>query len=93
MSKISAIVASLFAAALIASPVGVHAQEAFAKVDANGDGGLDLTEFTAFIDAAAAAGKPNAKKIQANQFYDKAFARIDKNKDGLVTKKEIASMR
>lgn len=93
MSKLSLVFASLLATAMIAGPVAVQAQEVFAKVDANADGGLDLTEFTAFIDAAAAAGKPNAKKIQANQFYARAFARIDKNKDGLVTKNEIASMR
>jgi Ca2+-binding EF-hand superfamily protein len=93
MSKFSPVFASLIAAAMLLAPVVAQAQEVFAKVDANGDGGLDLTEFTAFIDAAAAAGKPNAKKIQANQFYARAFARIDKNKDGLVTQKEIASMR
>ncbi|WP_137154257.1 EF-hand domain-containing protein [Rhizobium sp. FKL33] len=93
MSTFKAIVASLFAIALTAGPIAAHAQEVFAKVDVNGDGGLDLAEFTGFIDAAAAAGKPNAKKIQANQFYAKAFARVDKNKDGLVTKNEIAAMR
>ncbi|MDH6265921.1 Ca2+-binding EF-hand superfamily protein [Rhizobium sp. SG_E_25_P2] len=93
MSKTIAVLAVLFAAGLITGPVAAQAQEVFAKVDVNGDGGLDLTEFTGFIDAAAEAGKPNAKKIQANQFYAKAFARIDKNKDGLVTKNEIAAMR
>ncbi|MBO3758400.1 EF-hand domain-containing protein [Ciceribacter sp. L1K23] len=80
-------------ALLLVAASSATAQEMFAKVDANADGALDKTEFAAFIDAAAQAGRPNAKKIQSANLYAQAFARIDKNKDGSITQAELAAMR
>ncbi|MCL6705545.1 EF-hand domain-containing protein [Pseudomonas sp. R2.Fl] len=86
-------IASSMAALLLLAVPAAFAQEMFAKVDANADGSLDQTEFTAFIDAAAAAGRPNAKKVQSANLYSRAFSRIDKNKDGVISQAEIAAMR
>lgn len=72
---------------------GAAAQDVFAAADANGDGALDKAEFTTFINAAAQAGRPQAKKVVANNFYGQAFARIDKNKDGRISSSEISVMR
>jgi Ca2+-binding EF-hand superfamily protein len=69
------------------------AADPFSMADTNGDGALDASEFKAFIDAAAAAGKPKAAKVKANNMYAMAFSRVDKNGDGQITKKEVAGMR
>jgi Ca2+-binding EF-hand superfamily protein len=69
------------------------AADPFSLADTNGDGALDASEFKAFIDAAAAAGKPKAAKVKANNMYTMAFSRIDKNGDGQISKKEVAGMR
>jgi len=72
---------------------GASAQDVFAAADANGDGALDKAEFTTFIQAAAKAGRPQAQKVVANNFYGQAFSRIDKNKDGRISSNEISVMR
>lgn len=81
------------AAALAAFAVPASAQEPFAAADANGDGVLDKTEFRAFIDALAEAGKPNAQKVKSAGRYDMAFGRIDKDKDGSISAAEVAAMK
>jgi Ca2+-binding EF-hand superfamily protein len=69
------------------------AADPFSLADTNDDGALDAGEFKAFIDAAAAAGKPKAAKVKANNMYTMAFSRIDKNGDGQITKNEVKGMR
>jgi Ca2+-binding EF-hand superfamily protein len=82
---------ALVAAVSIAQPAS--AADPFSLADANGDGALDAAEFKGFIDAAAAAGKPKAAQVQANNMYARAFSRIDKNGDGQITKSEVKAMR
>lgn len=81
------------AAIIVALASGALAQDVFVAADANGDGSLDKGEFTVFIDSAAKAGKAQAKKVAANNFYGQAFSRIDKNGDGLISPNEISAMR
>jgi Ca2+-binding EF-hand superfamily protein len=87
---------SLAATAFIAvtlSTKALAAPDLFATADKNGDGSLDQAEFAGLIDAAAAAGKPKAQKVKAYNMYAKAFARVDKNEDGKISKVEAASMK
>ena len=63
----------------------------FAEADANGDGALTIDEFTRFIDLNAADQLGNARRIQRAGMYNTAFGRLDVNKDGLVSRQEIAA--
>lgn len=68
-------------------------QEMFLAADKNGDAVLDKTEFPAFIDGLAAAGKPMPQKIKAAGRYNMAFGRIDKNKDGAISPDELSALK
>jgi len=65
----------------------------FTAADADKSGGLSSAEFKTFIDSNAEAGLGNAKKIQSRGLYDRAFAKIDKDKDGEITMAEFESMK
>lgn len=63
----------------------------FAEADANADGVLTIDEFTRFIDLNAEDKLGNASRIQRTGRYSTAFDRLDANKDGLVTREDIAA--
>ena len=63
----------------------------FAEADANADGALTIDEFTRFIDLNAEDKLGNASRIQRTGRYATAFDRLDADKDGLVTREDIAA--
>ena len=87
--------ASLLAIA-VAGPAGAQdqrdkARANFQQADVNKDGQLDLAEFTAFINLNADHGLGRAATVRRLGMYAKAFATADANKDGLVSREEIAA--
>lgn len=58
-----------------------------ADVDANGV--LNTEEFVAFINLNAAQDIGQASRVKNAGAYDRAFARLDQNGDGLVTPDEL----
>jgi len=62
-----------------------QAQANFKTANASNTGVLTPAEFTTFIDLNAAAQIGRAPKIKANNAYDRAFGRVDADKDGKVT--------
>lgn len=85
---------TLFAGAAVAqlSPAELPKAEAnFKQANASGSGTLTATEFKAFIDLNAASGLGKAARVKSFGAYDKAFAGVDANKDGVVTWDEYVS--
>ncbi len=64
-------------------------QENFRQADANEDKALDRDELEAFIRANADDEIGNAKRVVRMGMFDRAFKRLDKDKNGLVTIEEI----
>ncbi len=79
------------ALALNAAADRTSAQENFKQADGNEDGKLTRSEFRKFIDANATDDIGRASMIKRFGAYDRAFARVDANKDGLVTPKELTA--
>ncbi|MCC7251590.1 hypothetical protein [Hyphomicrobium sp.] len=68
------------------APAALEAAEAnFKQANVSASGALTAQEFKAFIDLNAAAGIGKASKIKSFNAYDKAFAGVDADKDGVVT--------
>ena len=67
--------------------------ENFTEADANADGKLDKTEFKKMIDLNAADNIGNASKVKSYNMYDRAFGRLDANKDGYVTPDEMKAAK
>ena len=63
----------------------------FIEADVNSDRALTIDEFTRFIDLNAEARIGNARLIQRTGQYMRAFDRVDANKDGLTTPKELSA--
>lgn len=74
-----------------ADPQRAQAQANFVAADVNNDGQLDPKEFTTFINLNADHGLGRAGMIRRFGMYGKAFGQVDSNRDGIVTKQEIAS--
>lgn len=88
----AALVVSTGAAVAQLSPAALQTAEAnFKQANASASGALTAAEFKAFIDLNAAAGIGRAAKIKSHGAYDKAFSKLDANKDGLVTWDEYLS--
>ncbi len=62
-----------------------QAQANFKTANVSNTGALTPAEFKTFIDLNAAAQIGRAPKIKANNAYDKAFGKVDANKDGKVS--------
>lgn len=68
-----------------------QARAHFEQADVNKDGQLDLAEFTTFINLNAEKGLGQAPMIRRFGRHATAFGRLDANKDGLVSREEIAA--
>ncbi|WP_108811823.1 hypothetical protein [Sphingorhabdus sp. Alg231-15] len=89
--SISTLAMAAPALALNAAADSKAAQENFSQADGDKDGQLTKSEFRKFIDANAADDIGRASMIKRFGTYDTAFGRVDANKDGLVTPKELAA--
>ncbi len=65
------------------------ARENFKQADRNKDAKLSKSEFRAFINANAKDGLGKASMVKRFGAYDRAFASLDKNKDGQITRQEL----
>ena len=63
--------------------------EHFTLADANADDGLDAEEFKAFVELEAEDDIGASRRIQSMQIYDRAFRRMDRNEDGILSRDEI----
>ena len=68
-----------------------QAQVNFTAANASGSGALTPAEFKTFIELNAAAQIGRAPKIKANNAYDRAFGKVDGDKDGTVTWEEYVA--
>ena len=59
------------------------------QADANGDKALNYKEFVTFIDLNAADNIGRASMVKSRNLYSRAFKRLDKNRDGKITRAEI----
>jgi Ca2+-binding EF-hand superfamily protein len=95
--RLSTCLASAAALSLaIVAPANADAERAqaqanFAKADLNKDGQLDLAEFTTFINLNADHNLGRASMIRRFGMHQKAFEQADTNRDGVVSKQEIAA--
>ena len=86
----------VLALAPVALSQGAHAssQQAaanFVAADINGDGALTQAEFKSFIDLNAAHNIGRAQTVKDRGLYDRAFARLDLNRDGRISSAELQS--
>lgn len=101
MTKLTLIPAPALAIAFAFIATGAAAQddnqklaaENFAQADANEDGKLSKSEFRTFIDLNAEDNLGRAATVKSYGIYDRAFGRVDGNKDGYVTPEEIKAAR
>jgi Ca2+-binding EF-hand superfamily protein len=63
----------------------------FEQADVNKDGQLDVAEFKTFINLNADHGLGRAATVRRFGMYGKAFATADANKDGVVSRQELAA--
>ena len=68
-----------------------QAQANFRVADVNGDGLLDKAEFTTFINLNADHGLGRAGMMRRLGMHGRAFGEADANRDGVVSKQEIAA--
>lgn len=96
ISKIVAASALLVAAPLLANEEAddqAKARENYQQADADNDGKLTPAEFRDFINANADDGLGRAGMVRRFGAYERAFERVDKNADGVVTAPELAAAR
>lgn len=91
--SLSALVMAAPAVALNASADRKMAQQNFKQADANKDGKLSKSEFRRFIDENAKDKIGRAPMVKRFGAYGTAFGRVDANKDGFVTPKELAALQ
>ena len=68
-----------------------QAQANFLQADVNQDQHLDLAEFTTFINLNADDNLGRAARIRRLGLHGRAFARLDANRDGLVSREELVA--
>lgn len=69
------------------------ARENYQQADRNDDRKLNSEEFRAFINANAEDDIGRASTVRRFGAYDRAFARLDADKDGEITLTEMAAAR
>lgn len=69
-----------------------QARANFVKADINKDSFLDSAEFQTFINLNADLGLGRAPTIRRFNAYARAFAELDKNRDGKLSREEIAAV-
>lgn len=69
------------------------ARENFQQADVDSDGKLTRAEFRNFINANADDDIGRASTVRRFGAYDRAFGRLDANKDGEITTQELAAAR
>jgi Ca2+-binding EF-hand superfamily protein len=67
--------------------------ESFKHADVNRDGHLTPSEFKSFIDAIAEHDIGRSKTIKARKIYARAFAKLDRDDDGLVQRIELQASK
>ena len=87
----SALAMAVPALALNAAADRKAVQQNFKQSDSNKDGKLNKVEFRKFIDANAKDNIGRASMVKRFGAYDTAFGRVDTNKDGMVSPKELAA--
>lgn len=85
--------AIILAAPAIAQDNRSLVRENFQQTDANDDGKLSKSEFRVFINENAKDEIGRAATVKRFGAYDRAFARLDANEDGFVTRAEMRSAR
>ena len=68
-----------------------QAQANFLQADLNEDQYLDFGEFTAFINLNADHNLGRATQIRRLGMHRRAFGQLDANRDGLVSREELAA--
>ncbi len=68
-----------------------QAQANFLQADVNQDQHLDLGEFTTFINLNADHGLGRAATIRRLGMHSRAFGRLDADRDGVVSRQELAA--
>lgn len=71
-----------------------HAQagtplEDFVASDADRSGTLNAAEFRRFIALGVAAGRPRAVMVRNNNAYEVAFGRVDRDRNGQLSRAEL----
>lgn len=82
----------LLSSGLAAAPDHAEAgtpAEDFAASDADRSGTLNAAEFRRFIALGVAAGRPRAVMIRDNNAYDMAFGRVDRDRNGQLSRAEL----
>lgn len=64
---------------------------AFIKADKNEDRQINKSEFRVLVNLMAASGQPTAKRIKFFRAYSYAFSVADKDKNGILSPKELRS--
>ncbi|MEP1422019.1 MAG: EF-hand domain-containing protein [Erythrobacter sp.] len=95
------LIALALASAMLAAPCAAQtseetqqrARENFQQADKNDDRKLNPREFKAFINANAEDDIGRASMVRRFGAYDRAFARLDADKDGEITRAELLAAR
>lgn len=85
------VVALILSTSANADPERAQAQAHFKAADADRNGQLSEAEFKTFIDLNADHNLGRASSIRRFGMYTQAFKKADANRDGVVSKEEIAA--
>ncbi|WP_396593506.1 hypothetical protein [Brevundimonas sp. R86498] len=92
MSLSSALFATVVLVAMLPAPgvaQTVTPAGDFVACDADRSGALTPAEFRCFIGRAAQAGRARAIMIRDNNAHDRAFARLDRDRNGQLSRPEL----